>query len=123
MSKKNIKQLKKDLNLPDYKLNYDAEVGGTHLVGHIHTNYQSLEDAFGEPTECDEYKVSGEWRFKDNNSKEVFTIYDWKQTSLYDADYPTVDEFREDLTKTDFSVGGKTDATKFIDWVHSKLNK
>ena len=127
MSKKNIKQLKKDLNLPDYVIDFNADINGTCLVGHLDTNYKQLKKLFGEPEESDGCKVSGEWVFKDRTSKDVFTVYDWKQTDLYDTGYPSVDEFRDSDSNYAFSVGGhnskKMEAEKFIAWMKTQLDK
>ena len=71
--------------------------GGTSLIGHIRVSYAQLFKVFGEPQECDGYKVSGEWTLKDHNGT-IITIYDWKCTSLYDEEYPSVSDFRNNTT-------------------------
>lgn len=79
---------------------------GTSLMGYITVKYSDLVLAFGEPMESDGYKVSGEWIFIEEESGEVFTIYDWKSTDLYDSDLKSVEEFRALKTKVQFNIGG-----------------
>jgi len=67
-----------------FKLKNDARVEGIHyLQGHIEIAPRDLVRAFGPPALSDGYKVSGEYRFV-NKDGDVFTLYDWKSTSLYD---------------------------------------
>lgn len=103
-----------------FKIDSTADVNGTHRVGEIETTYAKLRKAFGEPTECDGYKVSGEWTFTDEQGQ-VFTLYDWKLTSLYDSDLPTVEEFRRKRKPSQFNIGGNCDATNFILWLKGKI--
>lgn len=100
--------------------NPDADVCGTSLKGRIQTSYAQLVEAFGEPIQGDGYKVSGEWVFSGLDG-EVFTIYDWKSTDLYDEQALSVEEFRAQPS-AEFNVGGSKPAFEFIDWVNSKLN-
>lgn len=59
----------------------------------IDCSFSQLVALFGPPLESDGYKISGEWLFTDKSGN-VATVYDWKETSLYDSDYPTVEELR-----------------------------
>ena len=106
-----------------YKLNPDADINGTHLIGRIETRYESLAKAFGNPLESDGYKVSGEWIFSDEDGG-VFTIYDWKATDLYDKDLPSVDQFRE-YPAYEFNIGGHSqkDLEDFKRWVINQTDK
>lgn len=103
----------------DFKVDQNADVNGTHLQGHIEASYQDLEKAFGKPIESDGHKVSGEWIFVSNG--EVFTLYDWKSTSLYDPCLPSVQSFRANKEKTTFNIGGRTNAANFIKWLEEKI--
>lgn len=114
------KQLKKDLNIPEYVLDPNADINGTGLRDHIQADYKDLKKLFGEPEESDGYKVSGEWCFRNDNGKEVYTLYDWKSTSLYESEYPSVEKFRNSGVQ-EFNVGGHNDASHFIKWLENKL--
>jgi hypothetical protein len=77
---------------------------------------------FGHPRPGDGYKVSGEFVFADA-AAEVFTIYDWKATSLYFGSCaPTPEEFWTNDEPFDFSVGATADAGRFLDWLVGKVN-
>ena len=78
----------------------------THRVGEISLNYQDIVNAIGEPEESDGYKVSGEWYFLNEETGAVFTLYDWKSTSLYSDDLPSVGEFRSYTGNVQFNIGG-----------------
>jgi len=105
-----------------FKVNNNANVCGTSLKGYITTSYTKLVQLFGEPVESDGYKVSGEWLFEDNKGN-VFTIYDWKATALYDSGYnPTVEEFRQ-LPSYEFHIGGNNGSYgDFLQWLESELS-
>ena len=115
------------MNLPDYVIDFSADINGTCLVGEIQARYSHLEKLFGEPEEMDGYKVSGEWSFKDRTSGDVFTLYDWKSTDLYDEGLPPVEEFRSSTFIQQFNIGGKPDRIaaneKFIGWLKTQLDK
>ncbi len=78
---------------------------GTSLRGHFICSYQDLVRVFGEPNcEGDEYKVSTEWVISDIEGN-VWTIYDYKMTDLYDDNTMTVEEFRN-LPEYEWHIGG-----------------
>lgn len=79
---------------------------GTSYKSSIQLVYSDIVRAFGEPVEFDEYKVSGQWTFHDPSTGAVFTLYDWKSTSLYSSDLPSVTEFRSSSTPAIFNIGG-----------------
>ena len=79
---------------------------GTSRMGYMDVRYKDLVLAFGEPEESDDHKVSGEWVFVEEESGEVFTIYDWKSTNLYDSEYPSVERFRNCNHEVQFNIGG-----------------
>jgi hypothetical protein len=101
---------------------------GTSRMGEIELVYSDIVLAFGEPEESDGYKVSGEWTFINDETGEVFTLYDWKSTSLYDSDGPSVEAFRACPSPQQFNIGGnhKGSVEEFkqllraqIEWVKS----
>lgn len=102
----------------------NADINGTHKVGEICIRFLDLVTLFGMPEESDGYKVSGEWRFVADDGR-IFTIYDWKETSLYDSDLPSVEEFRENPNPQMFSVGGHKveGSADFIKWINAKAEK
>jgi len=79
---------------------------GTSGMGDMMVRYKDLVLAFGEPMESDGYKISGEWVFVEEESGEVFTLYDWKSTDLYDGEGPSVEEFRNYNHPVQFNIGG-----------------
>ena len=105
-----------------YRLNLNADVDMSSLKGHVVANYPELRLLFGEPIESDGYKVSGEWVFEDDNGN-VFTVYDWKETELYDDNLPSVKQFRRSPEKIEFHIGGKTSAVEFLNWLEYQLAK
>lgn len=123
MTNKNaIVKVEKQLGIPQFRLVKDGEQKyGTSLKGYITTTFGALEKAFGAPHDSDGYKVSGEWCFHDDDGNE-FTIYDWKRTSLYDSEYPTVSELRNSTKPDDFNIGGDSgDIAAFIKFLESKV--
>lgn len=109
--------------LSEYKRSFDANSNGTYLVGWIKATYVELAELFGEAEETDEYKISGHWRFADEDGN-VFTVYDWKKTNLYSLSAPSVKEFRTSSTPCTFNIGGKQNTelnSNFMRWLETKL--
>ena len=73
-----------------YENTDNESVTGTHLVGNVTTDYDTLVKVFGEPTFPDisfDEKVTKEWVIKfteygDEDESLIATIYDWKQYEL-----------------------------------------
>jgi hypothetical protein len=99
-----------------YVVDNSAEINGTHLLCRITARFKDLKSVLGAPSESDGYKVSGEWRVIDGFGS-VFTIYDYKQTNLYDDSLPSVREFQESQDYKTFSIGGKSDPTGLISYL------
>lgn len=102
------------------------KIQSTSRMGEIDLVYADIEKALGKPFESDEYKVSGEWVFYNEETGEAYTLYDWKSTDLYDSGYPTVEQFRANPDPQQFNIGGnhKGDVEEFkrqllahIQWV------
>lgn len=84
-----------------------AEVGnGTSRMSDMLVVPSDLVLAFGKPGESDGYKVSGEWTFHDEQNGIVFTLYDWKCTSLYDSDLPDPEDLWAMITPVYINIGG-----------------
>ena len=76
------------------------------LKGYVTLSYCELLECFGPPnSKGDEYKVSTEWIIRDAVTGNVFDIYDYKSTSIYDRTLPSVEEFRR-MPEYDWHVGG-----------------
>jgi hypothetical protein len=58
---------------------------------------------FGEAHYSDGYKVAWEWAFKFHGK--VFTVYDYKDTNLYDSSCPSPEEMLD--TKVEWHIGSK----------------
>jgi hypothetical protein len=99
----------------------DANIDGTHLQDSIMVAPQALVAAFGEPGESDGYKVSGEYVFRSDEG-EVFTLYDWKMTTLYDGENTLRPSDLWDLeSPIQFNIGGNTGAGEFKEWLQFQL--
>lgn len=98
---------------------------GTSLVGSVQLVYSDIVEAFGDPLKGDGYKVSGEWIFVDDESGAVFTLYDWKSTSLYSEDLPSVEAFRANFKPQKFNVGSNRVmlTSDFTEWLIEQINK
>ena len=104
-----------------FKLSQDADTNGSHRQSEIYVSPAKLIEKFGEPVECDGYKVSGEYIFE-NDEGEVFTLYDWKATTLYCPDYGvTPSDFWARTIPVQFNIGGKTNAFDFVGWLSREM--
>lgn len=107
---------------PPFALDNDANACGTHRQAVVDVAPASLVGIFGEPGEGDGYKVSGEYKFVDNEGN-VFTVYDYKATTLYDAEA----WFRPSLLWAstepfEFHIGAESgDVKAFVAWLESKV--
>jgi hypothetical protein len=106
-----------------FSLAMNANANGTSLRGYIRASYAELAKLFGEADSADGCKVSSEWKFS-GPSGQVVTLYDYKETSLYDSGLPTVEEFRA-FSAHDWHVGAVEgrDALAFIAWLSGKLKR
>lgn len=106
-----------------FKLDQNADVNGTCLIGQVRVSMPKMIRLFGLPKECDGYKVSGEWVFI-NDSRDVFTVYDWKMTNLYDKCTTTVEELRNNKDVV-LNVGGcyGANVSYFQEWLYRQLSK
>lgn len=95
------------------KCNNNADRNGTSLQGYITLSFADLVATFGQPEESDGYKVSTEWTFEADNGQ-VFALYDYKDTNLYDKGLPSVEQFRA-LRSFEWHIGanGNSDIEAF----------
>jgi hypothetical protein len=109
-----------------FRLDPKADIDRTHYLGEILLAPRRLIDRFGSPQPCDGYKVSGSYKFKDIAGR-VYTLYDWKATSLYSdgdsqdqwARLPTPEEFWANDSVHELMIGGRegTDIETFQAWL------
>ena len=102
-----------------FKLDNDANSGGTCLRGHVELVPRRLVEKFGYPSESDSYKSSGEYTFR-GEDRDVWTLYDWKSTTLYAPDGIHPDELWASDEVFEFHVGGNAPASDFIDWLEKE---
>lgn len=104
-----------------FKLNLDADISGTSLRGYVVASYVELNELFGPPIDG-EYKISGQWVFEDDDGN-VFTLYDYKETDLYDSELPSVKKFRSSNNRIEFHFGGRGSSIEFHNWLEYQLSK
>ncbi len=102
--------------------NLDDTYGLSHKTD-VQLIPSQLIETFGNPLTSDEYKVSGEYVFKNKKDGAVFTLYDWKYTSLYDSSALTPDEFWKLKTPVWFNIGGKYYPGNFEAWIKKQIRK
>lgn len=101
-----------------FKRIYDInKAAGCSKKDSIVLSYRDVAAVFGEAKFYGDEKVSGEWIFEDTETGEVFTLYDWKSTSLYSDSLPSVSEFRESGPVT-FNIGSRStrDSVEKFKW-------
>lgn len=106
-----------------FVLDTAADVDGTSFHGDtISAPFQLISKLLGGAPngKGDLYKVSAEWLLADTETKLGVTVYDWKETSLYDSDNPSPAQLLEAGTVT-WHVGAVSAAVsrKFINWLQS----
>jgi len=73
--------------MPPFETHNTAHINptGTCFRGYLTSDYSNIVRVFGEPTECDGYKIDAEWVicFSDG---EIATIYNWKDGKNYCGD-------------------------------------
>ena len=98
----------------------DVDISGTYNLEYIDVIPRFLVSNFGEPNAGDGIRVSGLYTFV-SEAGEVFTLYDYKSTTLWaeDEGLPTAEEFWSATTKQEMSVGGEdgSDYLRFIKWL------
>lgn len=96
-------------------------VGGS-LQGYVTCSYAELAKLFGDPGESDGYKSSTEWQILDTTTGKGFTLYDWKEPSLYSPGYPSVEQFRA-KSSHDWHIGGDPDFKAISRFLTEKLGR
>lgn len=104
-----------------------ANISGTSGLTILELLPIDLVETFGKPAECDMYKISGMYIFT-NDKGDIFTIYDWKETTLFwgeNSDCLTPEEFWQDDELHTFQIGGnnKNKLTTFMKWLCDEFEK
>lgn len=107
-----------------FKLEPTADVNGTSQLTMFECPPICFVELFGEPHGADGCKVSGEYVFT-NEEGQVFTVYDWKETTLYwgkGNGAPTPKRFWHSERPKSLNIGGRqgTDPGPFIKWFIQK---
>jgi len=99
-------------------------IDGTSRFGTLTVAPCDLRDALGpfHRRQPDGYKVSGEWIFEDEGGG-VYTVYDYKATSLYCSQDLSPEEFWNSRNDWDFSVGchRNSPVNQFIAWLKEQV--
>jgi hypothetical protein len=105
----------------NFKVNNDADACGTGLMDYVTAPYSKLRELLGEPGRSDGYKVSTEWVFESDDGA-VITLYDYKETDLYDTGLPSVEQFRA-KPQHQWHIGGNNHirALDFKHWLMRQL--
>ena len=98
-----------------------SRVNGTTLKDYVKLAPAALVEKFGRSEETDGHKTSGEYTFEDNDGN-VFTVYDWKCTDMYESDGIPVEQFWRSWELVEFHVGGSSLAVDFIAWLKKELS-
>ena len=92
-----------------FKLDFDADPTGTSFHNDVFSVPPcDLYEAFGDGM-SDGYKTAMEYVFTDEDDNK-YTLYDWKETSLYhgeDNGYPSAREFTQSAYAYSFHIGHK----------------
>lgn len=102
-----------------FKLDLGANVSMTSLKGTFTATFPQMIEKFGPGAEGVD-KVSKEWVFTDEHNN-VFTVYDWKSTRLYDPGYPEPADLWASKDPYEFHVGGRTCCDSFVNWIAGEL--
>lgn len=105
-----------------YELDPNADLSNTSWVADVKLAPVELVRALGTPHRgADKYKVSGVYSFVDG--RRVFTVYDWKSTSLYDEKLPSPLEFWNSESKVCFSIGSNCkNGADFKRWLLERVS-
>lgn len=101
----------------------DARPSGC-LQSYVTLSYKDLKAVFGAPNgHSDSYKTSTMWVIQDTKTGETFTVYDYKETSLYGGkNYPSVRSFRA-RSSHQWHIGGGDRAKALIPKLQAFIRK
>ena len=104
-----------------YILDSKADISDTSWVDDLEVTPADVVRAFGgPPRRGDPRKVSGLYSFVDGGR--VFTLYDWKSTSLWDDDLPSPLAFWNSRVSEVLMIGGNDDDIGgFVSWLVGRV--
>jgi hypothetical protein len=104
-----------------FKVDPNADLSNTSLVEEIEVAPIEVVRALGAPhRRSDAYKVSGLYSFVEG--LRVFTVYDWKSTSLYHEDLPSPLAFWNSQSKVCLSIGSNCEnVADFRRWLLERV--
>lgn len=107
-----------------YKLNPQVDTSDTDSLTMFEFPPVALVELFGETRDSDGYKVSRKHVFTSDRG-DIFTVYDWKQTTLYrgsDSGAPTPEEFWGSRELKVLRVGGRAGSNPrpFVRWLQGQ---
>lgn len=107
-----------------FKLTPEADINMSSRQLGTHFKPIDLIRLFGKPHQSDEYKVSGEYIFTSGRG-DIITLYDYKQTSLYDERLIKPEDFWRLKVLTAFHIGGYSQevACAFNEWLDKKIEE
>ncbi len=118
----------------NFKLNKNADIFGTFLIGTIDVSTKKFTDRFGKfDTNIIDLntigtvseKTSMEFIFTSEDEKRTYTIYDYKQTNVYDSDLEDVVQFWNSESERVLHIGGFCENSKELDefkeWIYKEL--
>ena len=116
------------MKVDEYKINPNIKRSGTSLRGGVKLKPIELLLVFGKPHTMDSYKVSGEYMFEHTETGTPITLYDWKYTTLYDAEGMKPVDFWKLDEEVEFHIGSNNSmAYGFDKWIkmtiENKLNQ
>ncbi len=110
--------------MSSFVLDSSVSIEGSHKVGDFTVSPADFVRVFGcPPSQGDGCKISGEYIFSGGEGS-VFTLYDWKETSLYledEENTPEPDSFWRLADPRHFYIGGKGDPGEFIKWLRDAM--
>jgi hypothetical protein len=107
-----------------FRLDQTADHGGTSLRGETSLPPAFMVKRFGKHDGGDGIRTSGAWRFV-GESGEVFTVYEWRCTTLSNgrgSGSPTVREFWASWKPVKLHIGGfpNSDWQSFRRWLQAE---
>jgi len=107
-----------------YKLNPQVDTSGTDSLTMFEFPPASLVELFGETSYSDGYKITRKHVFTSDRG-DIFTVYDWKQTTLYrgtDSGAPTPEEFWGSRELQVLRIGGRAGSNPrpFLKWLQGQ---
>lgn len=102
-----------------FRLNPEGDFNLSSLQGYILVPPAAIAEKFKKYAEGGD-KASRYYVFEDEQGR-VFTVYDYKDTSIYDFDRPSPEEFWLNQEPIDLHIGGYSNPREFIEWLKSEL--